>query len=341
MKIFSGLLLLLILFSPDYPYTDSRIKWRIGGEAGIYRYRISGLNYQNHLLSRGNGLIQIEGVSGRNSWHISLQLKPERYSNSQNYSALKTFSKGYYQKKGDNFNWGLGYDARQYEYFVSPQHLSLANFKLNGHLAWIIGPEWILTLYPAYYYRDISSQVIQNLDALSMEINLNKSFSYFFKVSSGWYFENFYLENNFNFVAPSTDRKNQGLRSGPVLSADYKKRYLLSAKYLLLLHHSRISRFPSFEHYIRFIAGSVFAENWTVFLYADYYWNKIKLNTDNSAVLLTLPPDSENRIELKVEKMLRNKLILFTRFGYFRDILFWENFSTRGLQLTFGLEYNH
>lgn len=341
MKISSRLIIVIVICSTTPLISGNLINWRIAVEGGLYRYKITSLSIENHLLSRINGYLQIQSVSERNRWSISFQLKPERYSNSHNYSAVKAYSKGYYQKTPATFNWGVGYDARQYEYSISPQHLSFTTFKLNGHAAWILHPDWILTLYPTYYYRDISSQTIRKLDALSLEINLNKSFSWFWKISGGWYLENFYVEDNLISYISITDNKNKGFRSGPLISADYKKKYMLSVRYLLLLHHSLISRFPSFEHYFRFFAGTVFYKSWTLLFYMDYYWNQIKLKKNDDAPLLYLPADSENRIELKLEKILENKFILFSRFGFFRDRLYWENYATRGWQFTAGLEYNH
>jgi hypothetical protein len=341
MKISSRLIIVTVIFTTTSLISGNLINWRIGFEGGLYRYKITSLSSENHLLSRFHGSLQIQSASAHNRWSLSFQIKPERYSNSHNYSAIKVFSKGYYQKTRDIFNWGVGYDARQYEYSISPQHLSLTTFKLNGHAAWILHPDWILTLYPVYYYRDISSQVTRKLDALSLEINLNRPFSWFWQVSGGWYLENFYVEDNIFPDINIINNKNKGFRSGPVISADYKKKYILSVRYLLLLHHSRLSRFPSFEHYFRFFAGTVFYKSWTLLFYMDYYWNYIKLKGNINTPLLYLPADSENRIELKLEKILQDKFILFSRFGFFRDRLYWENYATRGWQFTLGLEYNH
>jgi hypothetical protein len=149
----------------------------------------------------------------------------------------------------------------------------------------------------------------------------------------GIYTEHFVLSNSFE------DMKNEGWRIGPHINFNYLKSFLINFDYRFLFHLSEITKSPSYEHWIRFVAGKLLTEKWSVFFMTDYYFRKYTIgkNLNNPYISLYTPINEDNRIYLKLAYSLLDFLEAYVKTGYFRENLY-NNYSFDGWNFLVGLE---
>jgi len=293
--------LLAFFLCPLVAAISAELDLRLSGEAGLYRAQTQLQTSEANFLSRFSGWLKLQETADRSAWNLSLQLKPELYQGDLSYSVLKFISRGQFSQAKNSWQWGLGFDARKYSYFSINQNSSFDFFKLEGFFSSYFSRKFNLSLIPAYYYRDLTTQ---QLDAFSGDFSFSAISGNKFNIGLGGYLENFRLSAD-PFPSFATARQsNVGWRYGPEFTLNYLKKIYFSLRYIFLWHRSEITVSPSYEQYLRLFISRKIAKNWIMFFVVDYFWNDIQLQNLQDEMLLYIPFENENHVDLKVEKLI-------------------------------------
>jgi hypothetical protein len=330
--------LLAFFLCPLVAAISAELDLRLSGEAGLYRAQTQLQTSEANFLSRFSGWLKLQETADRSAWNLSLQLKPELYQGDLSYSVLKFISRGQFSQAKNSWQWGLGFDARKYSYFSINQNSSFDFFKLEGFFSSYFSRKFNLSLIPAYYYRDLTTQ---QLDAFSGDFSFSAISGNKFNIGLGGYLENFRLSAD-PFPSFATARQsNVGWRYGPEFTLNYLKKIYFSLRYIFLWHRSEITVSPSYEQYLRLFISRKIAKNWIMFFVVDYFWNDIQLQNLQDEMLLYIPFENENHVDLKLEKLIQKNIFLSGRIGYFKDNYILPEFSVEGWQALLGLELEY
>ena len=173
------------------------------------------------------------------------------------------------------------------------------------------------------------------MDLFLLDAEINQQAFNGAKVVYGIYTERFFLDDQYK----TENINNKGWRIGPHISFDYLKTFLLNFDYRFLFHISEFTKSPSYEHWIRLVAGKLLMENWSVFVLTDYYFRKytISKNLDDPYISLYTPINQDNRIYLKVAYSFSDILEIYFKTGYFRENLY-NNYFFAGWNILIGFE---
>ena len=320
---------------------QSQTRWRISAESGFYQRSLFDSDRSMYFLSRLNGYLKFQNQTRSNLWWLSLQLRPEFYQDIVGYGSIKMITKGQYLYQKSGLDMGMGLDIRRYFYINTPRDISLDLFELSGIFSCFLNENYRIFFYPAYYYQDISDTPRQKLDALKTKLYISRSHSNQLNMGVGLYLEKFSVESNSVITLQQNQNDNDGYRFGPELYFESNKILYLTFRYSFLRHWSKITLDPSFEQYFRILFGKVFLQNFTLLCVIDYYWNNLKLQNDGDILALYIPFDTENRIDVKIERPFTKSLLYFIRGGYFKDEFALQNFTAQGWQFLIGFEFNH
>lgn len=338
LSILFSFLILLIFISLE---VRGQTRWRISAETGFYQRSLFESDRSLYFLSRLNGYLKFKNQTRSNLWWLSLQLKPEFYQDIVGYTSMKMITKGQYLYQKSGLDMGMGLDIRRYFYINTPRDISLDLFELSGIFSCFLSQHYRLFFYPAYYYQDISDTPRQKLDALKTKLYISHIHSNRLNLGAGLYLEKFSVESNSIMTLQQNQNDNHGFRFGPEFYFESNKILYLTFRYSFLRHWSKITMDPSFEQYFRILFGKVFLKNFTLLCVIDYYWHNLKLQNDGDILALYLPFDSENRIDVKIERPLTKNLLYFIRGGYFKDEFALQNFTAQGWQFLCGFELDH
>jgi hypothetical protein len=330
--------LLAFYLCPLAAAISAELDLRLSGEAGLYRAQTQLQTSEANFLSRFSGWLKLQETADRSAWNLSLQLKPELYQGDLSYSVLKFISRGQFSQAKNSWQWGLGFDARKYSYFSINQNSSFDFFKLEGFFSSYFSRKFNLSLIPAYYYRDLTTQ---QLDAFSGDFSFSAISGNKFNIGLGGYLENFRLSADLFPGFATARQSNVGWRYGPEFTLNYLKKIYFSLRYIFLWHRSEITVSPSYEQYLRLFISRKIAKNWIMFFVVDYFWNDIQLQNLQDEMLLYIPFENENHVDLKLEKLIQKNIFLSGRIGYFKDNYILPEFSVEGWQALLGLELEY
>lgn len=327
-----------ILFIPQMAYADA--KWRFSGEIGTFRTSGSNIKSSLHLLTRFDAFFKYQTINKHDTWFISLQFNPEVYGTKNIQSVLKFLTNGQYLRYYQKWNWGVNLDSRKYLYNLDNEKVTLDLFNLKAIFNILVQQNLMLTFQPAYYSRDFIDFYDQSLDAYVGRFDLIKTVMRNFHSGIGFYFENFKVEEKKMQTFLGENPINEGQRYGPSFYLQYQKRLFFALRYLFLIHKSTVTTDPSHEHYIRFIMSKLFHKRWTFLFLIDYYWNKFTFPDPSDSPVIYIPFDNENRLDLKLEYLIRKNRIIYVKMGYFRENLVLGNLVAKGWQTMLGVEIN-
>jgi hypothetical protein len=334
------LFFLILMLLPSFIALQAGTSWRLSAESGFYRRNPIEDGKSLQFVSRLNGYLTFQNRSKSNVWWLSLRLKPEFYQDAIGYTAIKLINKGQYIHHNSKMSLGMGFDIRRYMYMNTPENITLDLFELSGILSYRLTRKYQLIWYPAYYYQDIVDYLNQKLDALKTKIFLSRAFHNQISMSVGIYLEHFSVQSQSNASALLAHERNRGYRFGPEIYFEQNQIFYFTARYSFLWHQSEITRDPSHEQYIRLLFGKVVLSNLTVLCLFDYYWNNLTIVNDLETPAVYIPFDTENRIDLKIERPFNKHLIYYIRGGYFKDDFALQKFTARGWQFLIGFDYS-
>ena len=331
--------LFFIFFSIFYSHNIfAQLSLRLNLEGGYY-HSIS----QNPVASgqkdatvRLDGEIAYKYKYANNIFALKLRSRPEIYGLNNNLKILKLRAVGNYYSGNGTVNWGFSLIGQKNNYSGRNVNLNFQDFIFLFESLTKIDNNISLRSNLGYGYQRVSDDINQKMNLVFLDAEIIQRAFNNAKLGYGIYSERFFLNN----IYKVEDTDNKGWRLGPHLSFDYLKSFIVNFDYRYLFHISNVTQSPSFEHWIRLVAGKLIAENWSVFVLTDYYFRKytIKKYLESPYLYLYTPINEDNRIYLKLAYSISEIVETYIKVGYFRENLF-NNYSFAGWNFLIGFEF--
>ena len=228
---------------------------------------------------------------------VKFKVRPEFYGFKDNFRSLKFKTSGNYSQKEEIMNWGIKLSGQKNFYQNNVTDFNYSSFLLAIYCDWYDFNDYPISAQLGYAYQTASENIEQNLDLLFLDLKIFKSLFSNNNSGLGFYIEQFVIDNKYLSKFTNSTSTNKGMRYGPQISFDYIGNVVLSLEYRFLLHSSQVTKYPSYEHWIRFIAGEIFSERWSMFLLLDYYDRRFTLKEEKSddTFLIYNPLDNEKQ----------------------------------------------
>ncbi len=212
---------------------------------------------------------------------------------------------------------------------------------MNGNLNLFFIDNYSINTSFGYAFQDASKDVNQNLDLFFLDLKAFPDYGLYFNIGYGFYIERFKIESNFSLpYVFQTITDNSGWRFGPQISLSYLKDFLVNIDYRFLFHNSNLTANPSYEQWLRVLAGTFITEKISAFLLIDYNWRKFKLveTQYDYSNLYYNPLNIENNIYAKLAYEINASIETYIKSGYFKYDVISRNYSIAGWDVILGIE---
>ena len=332
-------LIMLFLFSSS----NAQINWNIYTEGGYFNSVNGNSSQPNDLLLRLDGNLNYSYSKDNVLAAVKLKVRPEVYGSDNNFRSLKLRASGNYSQANESLNWGVDLAGQRNFYQNKVSDFTYSIFLLTVNSDWHESKDYSVSTQVGFSYQTASENFEQNLDLLFLEAAILKSLFPNNTSGLGIYIERFKIDNKYLSRLTNSASTNKGWRYGPQISFNYFEHGIISLEYRFLLHSSQVTKHPSYEHWIRLVAGMIFSESWSVFLLTDYYDRKFTLNKENPAeeYLIYNPLDAENKVNIKLARELSEVIESYVKVGYFKERFFDSRFNFEGWNILFGIEVGY
>jgi len=318
-----------------------QISWGIKTEAGYNFASGSG------ILDSSDFVLGLDGEVGylfeQESRKASLILKarPELYGFNNDLFSARLRAKGNFYQEEENFNWGINLTGQRNIFNGRNLDLAYDIFILNAEASCFFIDGVPFTLNFGYAYQNAENQFEQNLDLFFFDTKFFSQLD-FLRIGYGIYVERFNLLYE-ERQKTTFKNSNSGWRVGPQISLNYLRDWIFSAEYRFLVHYSQVTENPSYDQWIRLLAGKIFLNDFSAFILADFYLRDYKLKRNSSDILPVLytPIDQENNLYFKVGYDISDVFAVYIRSGYFKENLFLNDFSFSGWNILLGVELSN
>lgn len=316
----------------------AQLSLRLNLEGGYYQSTSKSLTEsgQKDVTARFDGEVGYKYKSDNNILSLKLRTRPEIYGVNNNLKILKLRAVADYYLGNGKVNWGFNLIGQKNYYSGRDVHLNFQDLIFIIESLMSINDNFSVRSNLGYGYQRISNDVSQRMDLIFLDAEIIQAVLRNVKIGYGIYAEEFFLNNNYKIE----DTNNKGWRLGPHISFDYLKSFLVNFDYRYLFHISNITQSPSYEHWIRLVAGKLITENLSVFILTDYYFRKytIEKNLENPYLFLYTPINEDSRIYMKIGYDLSDLWEIYFKTGYFRENLY-NNYSFAGWNFLVGFEF--
>lgn len=333
-------LLFIILIFP-YSISYSQLSAKINLESGYYNSTQQDSLNQKDILLRLDGQLKYNYAEEKRSFSLKLRVGPESYGTNDGLFVLKMKAEGNYFQKENGFNWGFDVARQKNLFQQSDLKLDYDIFLFDGNLNLFFIDNYSINTSFGYAFQDASKDVNQNLDLFFLDLKLFPEYGLYFNLGYGFYIERFKVNSNLNFIDSLQNiTNNAGWRFGPQISFSYLKEFLVNVDYRFLFHDSNLTGNPSYEQWLRVLAGIFITEKISAFLLIDYNWRKFKLieTQYDYSNLYYNPLNIENNIYAKLAYEFSDSFEAYIKSGYFKYDVVSRNYSIAGWDVMLGIE---
>ena len=334
--LFLGLVLSFILTS----FIKAQLNWNIYTEGGFFNSKGSSSSKSNNLILRTDGNLNYFYSEGDVSASARFKVRPEFYGFNNNFKSLKFKASGDYYQEEENMNWGINLTGQKNYYQNNNTDFNYSVFLLAINSDWFKFDDYPASIQFGYAYQTASENIEQNLDVLFLDMQIFKTLFPYNNSGLGIYIERFTIDNKYLNSFTNSGSTNKGWRYGPQISFDYLENGVVSVEYRFLFHISQVTEYPSYEHWLRFIAGKIISGGWSIFLLADYYNRRFTLKEGQpvETFLIYNPIDNENKINVKLAYEINDGFEVYLKSGYFKENFFDPRFNFDGWNMLLGFE---
>ena len=331
--------LFFFIFLSQFVY--AQIFWTASGESGYYNSSGNLLQSEEEILTRINLKAGYNYQADKHTGQISFQLRPEIYGFENKLQTTQIGFDGFYSQGSKDFDWTVRLAVNQYIFSGNITDFSYDSFILSGQVVLPLYSKISIDTKAGIAYRNFDHRNAISLDILFSEIDLIYTYNSFTKIYSGLYLEKFQLHKETSTYFTFENTKNDGIRIGPAFKFNFTRKFVLSVNYQFLIHDSEYTTYPSFDQWLRLIAGTNIIKNLSAFVLVDYYKRNFKyLNNGNITQLLYSPVNAENRVFFRLSNKIKTNMKTFLQIGYFEEKLFYKNYSLSGWKVYIGFEIN-
>ncbi|MFO7445306.1 MAG: hypothetical protein R6W90_03025 [Ignavibacteriaceae bacterium] len=296
------------------------------------------------LLTRLSGEAKYAYKEENRYASLLLNLRPEIYGGNNSQNIFKGKVAANYSQKEDLLGWGLNVSRQRNIYRGNTDHYNYDMFFLTGETEWYFVDNTPLTLNIGYAYQKVDFDASQHYDILFTEVRALSTLPGMLRLGYGLYIEYFDIENEFS---PDTESRieilNSGYRWGPQLSLNYLQDFIFNFDYNFFIHNSDFTQAFSYEQLFRLVSGTIFLEDFSIFLLIDYYKRnlKVKENYSEGITPLYVPMNLENRVYVKLGYDLSDLTELYIKAGYLKEDLYDNKYSFSGWHLLAGIQFGN
>ncbi len=311
------------------------LKYKITGEGGVARASSRVNDAENFLPTGIEGQLKLIHSDKKYGWYLQTDVQPEIFFQSFNITALNWTANGQYLQKYRRFNWSIKSDYRMNRVSVNAFDLNYNVILAGVHANWYFKPGASLAFSAEFASRNLDAGLKNQLQAYILSAKWRRFLTLSTKFSAGIFAENFYIDGS---GTDSGVRENNGWRLGPEVALDYKKRFVLNARYRLISHRSQLIDDPVLEHWMRFVFGKILSSRWSLFLLADFYIRNSSNQPEVNPNLLYTPLSNQNRFYVKLDQEFSRQVDIFLKIGYINEDLVYDGLTFSGWRGTIGLE---
>ncbi|KAA3606985.1 MAG: hypothetical protein DWQ06_00250 [Calditrichaeota bacterium] len=328
-KVVQGIIsfIILVLFSDSF----AKVIFELENEIGFFNTSASE-SLNGSLIF--DGKIKLNQKFRNNDFSLQANLKPEFYSS---FKTLKFNTKGSFSQNFKKSAFISSINFRKNFYFLENSNFNYDIFKISLEGSHLLDHKNLILGSLNFYYRDFRNGARNNFDVISSEVNLVKPISRYKKYKIGFYSENFSIKTKKSYQTG----KNEGFRLGTQFGFDYKKKFVLNFNYRILWHSDKLNGLKSYENWIRVLFAKVIFKKVTLLVLADFYLRNFDTQEGANLNLLYTSIDTENRVHLKIEKMITKGLDFYMKTGYQKEELVYNNSSLSGWNANIGVEIKH
>ena len=323
--------------------TAAQVNWSVYTEGGLFN-SINDVSAKSHdLLFRADGNLDYLYSKKDFSAAFKLKVRPEIYSSETNFKSLKSKVSGNYSQAGEDISWGINITGQKNFYQNNITEFNHSIFSIAFNSDWYEIENYPITMEIGYSYQTASENIEQNLDLLFLQARILKSLFPGNSSHLGFYIERFNIDNKYLDRFTNSASQNKGWRYGPKIGFEYFKHGVVSLDYRFLFHSSQVTKKPSYEHWVRFVAGTLFSESWSLFFLIDFYDRKFTLNQENlnQEFLVYNFLDVENKINIKLAREMSEGFEAYIKTGYFKEGFFNSSFNFEGWVFLMGIEISN
>jgi hypothetical protein len=320
--------------------THAQLFWKINAESGYYSAQGSQLLEQDELLTRLDANLRYRYKYDHSVAAFDIKVRPEFYGFGNRLQIVKMRGRVSYLQNSKNFNWGINLTSHRYLVSGLDLDLSYENLILETHLLWQKESARFFQANLGYAYQQTQRFADLNLDIIFLQGGVYHLVSNYFKYGYGIYLENFYITYDVINFTQSSEMNNSGWRTGPLLVLNYIEHFMINFDYRFLIHHSKFTTYPSYEQWLRLLAGKIFLSRWSAFFIIDYYLREFKRKSDmiDEINALYTPINRQNRIFFKLAYDISDKVEAYFKYGYFKEDLYNQNYNIAGWNGLVGIE---
>lgn len=322
-----------------FDISKCQVSWKTSLETGYFNSTGDGFTGEEDIQIKLDGLLKYEYEKKKQNASAYVRVRPEIFGINERMRSVRLKAFGSYNYDFENWVGGLNITSQRHLFSGKNIDINYQSFLLVGDVAFELFENIPTYVSLGNAYHTLSADE-QSLDLIFIDTKLNQVINSYLKLGYGMYGEKFSVGVIDRAFYTYKKEKNHGWRFGPKFSVNYLKGLILNFEYRFLLHGSRITHFPSYEHWLRVVAGKIIADDWSIFLLSDYYTRTFKLNnaTFTQSKLLYTPMNLENRIYLKLAYEITSKTEFFLKSGYFSESLYKDNLSLKGWNVMVGIE---
>ena len=232
-----------------------------------------------------------------------------------------------------NLSTLLHFRSRYQNYKIESEYYAWQSSDLTLNVNYYATPLFFWTASVGLWYRDTNDFDQQKLNV------------YFGEIGPSWLIRSLIVQlqlyhERYTLIPVSIDtlKKKKGQRLGFDLHLEQNRKYILSARYRLLLHFHQNHLQPTTDQEIHFLLGFWLSSNWSILLVTEFI--KLgKIKTHYEPELLYLPINSTNRIFMKLSADLSKSTEAYLRFGHEQEQLIHNNEAWQFWEIIVGLNW--
>jgi len=322
-------LALLIIFLATYSLSASDFKTRLIAETGVY-HNSGQLTNQEFLVTQMDWKASYSHLRRGYGLQGNIRWQPQFYFSDVQELANRIHA-GLIYRKVLPYKLSGQANLRLQRDDVGSNPFSFQSAEAGLNLNWQrsrkLAPS-ILFSYLNGSYRFFSQT---DITAIRLGLNISQLIKPGIKLQYGLHFQTYESSNGVEI--------QNSLRYGPQLKFSLRRSYSFDIIYRFL--RLDIDKFDSdgSENYFRVVIGKLFADSWSLFIFAEGHSRTIDIQDDINQAALFLPSESENRFYVKLEREFSRKMAVHLKSGYQRNDLLLSNVRFAGLQAVVGLRY--
>lgn len=337
-NIYFIIIILILIFTPQI-FVNCQLSWKTSVESGYLNSTGDNITGLDEVQIKLEGLLKYDYEKEKEIASVYFRIKPELFGFNNVVRSLRLKGFCSYSYDFDNFVGGINLTSQRHIFAGNNLKINYESFLLSSDFNFEIKNGTSATINLGYAYQRLSTDE-QNNDIFFVDTRLNYEIDSNLKFSSGIYIEKFSIIAIDRTFYPYKKYSNIGWRLGPKLSLSFIKGIAANFEYSFLVHDSKLTLFPSYEHWVRVVMGKMISKNWSVFLLTDYYIRRFKLINPiyTESNLIYTPMNLENRIYIKIGFDISSTSEIFFKSGYFKENLYKNNMSFKGWNALIGFE---